>query len=133
MLRRGVQPIDGERVQRRSTETDEQQTADSRQEPRGEAHHQGPDGQHREAGGDRGVAEVPHGGRQHETGEEHHHAEHSGQCCRLPAGGVTDLFQVGGSPHADSELGEHGIDDVQPRNEHVALAEVGKREGPLAR
>ena len=76
----------------------------------------------------RGVAENSNDRRQHHPAQEHHHAEHAGQRRGEPAAGVADLFQVRRGPHADGELGEDAIDDVQPRHEDVAVAKVSERE-----
>ena len=128
-----VQTVDGQRIQRCATEADDGETDDAGQQTRGKAHHQRAEAHRDEADRDGGVAEDSHDRRHDDTTGEHHHAEDAGQGRGQASRGVADLFQVGRRPHADGELAEHGIDDVQPRHEDVAIAEVGEGKVALCR
>lgn len=57
---------------------------------------------------------------------EHHHAEDAGEDGRQAGAGVPDLAEVGDGPDADRELGQHRVDDVRPRHQHVAVEEVAQ-------
>ena len=76
----------------------------------------------------RARAQQPHGRRQHHPRREHRHAEQSGERRRGATRRSADLLQEGGAPDTDGELGQHGVDDEQPRHEHLAPSEDRERE-----